>query len=154
MYNEKIEALIKAALADGVLTEKEKQILFRKAEEHGIDLDEFEMVLDAKLYELQQSNTTNPQEAAPKSDKFGSVRKCPVCGAIVSSGMAACFECGYAFSDISTNSAWDKLYDKLEAVDDKFDKKKGVLGSIIGENVYSDLFSQNYKRKLPLKCKL
>lgn len=28
MYNEQIEALISAALADGVLTEKEKQILF------------------------------------------------------------------------------------------------------------------------------
>ena len=28
MYNEKLEALITAALADGVLTEKEKQILF------------------------------------------------------------------------------------------------------------------------------
>ena len=28
MYDEKIEALIKAALADGVLTEKEKQVLF------------------------------------------------------------------------------------------------------------------------------
>ena len=27
MYNERIEQLIKAALADGVLTEKEKQIL-------------------------------------------------------------------------------------------------------------------------------
>ena len=30
MYNEKLEALITAALADGVLTEKEKQILLRK----------------------------------------------------------------------------------------------------------------------------
>ena len=47
MYNEKIEALIKAALADGVLTEKEKQILFKNAQAQGIDLDEFEMVLDA-----------------------------------------------------------------------------------------------------------
>ena len=45
MYNEQIEALISAALADGVLTEKEKQILFKKAESMGIDLDEFEMVL-------------------------------------------------------------------------------------------------------------
>ena len=30
MYNEQIESLITAALADGVLTEKEKQILFKK----------------------------------------------------------------------------------------------------------------------------
>lgn len=51
MYNEQIEVLISAALADGVLTEKEKQILFKKAESMGIDLDEFEMVLDARLVE-------------------------------------------------------------------------------------------------------
>ena len=35
MYNEKLEELIDAALADGVLTEKEKQVLFKKAQESG-----------------------------------------------------------------------------------------------------------------------
>ena len=58
MYNEQLEQLIDAALADGVLTEKEKQILFRKAEALGIDLDEFEMVLDARLFKLQNNKTT------------------------------------------------------------------------------------------------
>ena len=47
MYNEQIEQLISVALADGTLTEKEKQILFKKAQSMRIDLDEFEMVLDA-----------------------------------------------------------------------------------------------------------
>lgn len=49
MYNEKLEALITAALADGVLTDKEKNLLFKKAEAMGIDLDEFELVLDGRL---------------------------------------------------------------------------------------------------------
>ena len=49
LYDPKIEKLIDLALADGELTEKEKQILFKKAEAEGIDLDEFEMVLDARL---------------------------------------------------------------------------------------------------------
>lgn len=53
MYNEQIEALISAALADGMLTEKEKQILFKKAQAQGIDLDEFEMVLDARVFKMQ-----------------------------------------------------------------------------------------------------
>jgi uncharacterized tellurite resistance protein B-like protein len=47
MYNEQLEKLIEMALLDGVLTEKEKQVLFKKAEALGIDLDEFEMVLEA-----------------------------------------------------------------------------------------------------------
>ncbi len=56
MYSEKIEALIKAALADGELTEKEKQVLFKRAEAEGVDIDEFEMVLDARLVELRKEN--------------------------------------------------------------------------------------------------
>ena len=51
MYNEQLEKLIEMALMDGELTEKEKQILFKKAESFGVDLDEFEMVLEAKLFE-------------------------------------------------------------------------------------------------------
>ncbi|MEY4659601.1 MAG: hypothetical protein RJB36_1367, partial [Bacteroidota bacterium] len=54
MFNEQLEKLIEMALMDGELTEKEKQILFKKAESLGVDLDEFEMVLEAKLFEKQQ----------------------------------------------------------------------------------------------------
>lgn len=49
MYDEKLEALITAALADGVLTDKEKNLLFKKAEAMGIDRDEFELVLNGRL---------------------------------------------------------------------------------------------------------
>jgi len=54
MYSEKLEELINAALMDSILTEKEKKILFKKAEEEGIDLDEFEMILDSRLFEKQK----------------------------------------------------------------------------------------------------
>ncbi|MDR1883118.1 MAG: hypothetical protein LBR26_10120 [Prevotella sp.] len=57
MYSEKLEKLIELALADGVLTDKKKQVLLKNAEAEGIDLDEFEMVLDAKVYERQQNNS-------------------------------------------------------------------------------------------------
>ena len=62
MYNEQLEKLIEMALMDGELTEKEKQILFKKAESFGVDLDEFEMVLDARLFEKQQNITVVKQE--------------------------------------------------------------------------------------------
>ena len=55
LYDTHLEKLINAALADGELTEKEKQILFKKAEALGIDLDEFEMVLEARLYERKSA---------------------------------------------------------------------------------------------------
>ena len=54
MYNEQLEQLIDAALTDGTLTEKEKQILYKKAMVMGVDLDEFEMVLEARLIKLKK----------------------------------------------------------------------------------------------------
>ena len=105
LYNEQIEALIDAALADGILTEKEKQILFKKAQAEGIDLDEFEMVLDARLVELQKKQKAEGGHSAPKSDKFGDVRKCPSCGALVPALAVSCPECGYEFSGVSSSSS-------------------------------------------------
>lgn len=123
MYNEKIEGLIKAALADGVLTEKEKQILFKKAQEEGIDLDEFEMVLDARLVELKKEEKEKAEKSAPKSNKYGDVRKCPVCGALVPALSGACPECGYEFSGVGANSSSKELADKIEKINDKFNKQ-------------------------------
>ena len=117
MYNEKVEGLIKAALADGELTEKEKQILFRKAEAEGIDLDEFEMVLDARLVELKKEEKSKVQSSAPKSDKFGDVRKCPVCGAILQSFQHKCDDCGYEFRNVEAVESAQKLFDLLQAAE-------------------------------------
>ena len=122
MYNEQIEQLINAALADGVLTEKEKQVLFKKAESMGIDLDEFEMVLSSKLYEKQKAveeERKKKSEAAPKSNKMGDVRKCPSCGAIVSSYQVKCPECGYEFSEVAANSTAQMLAQKLNKVSER-----------------------------------
>ena len=129
MYDEKLEALITAALADGVLTEKEKQILFKKAEAMGIDLDEFEMVLDARLvelkkkeakanqqYQLEMEKAKSAQPSAPKSEKYGDVRKCPACGAIVPSMAAKCPECGYEFTNVEANSSTRLLMQKIDEI--------------------------------------
>lgn len=43
------------ALNDGVLTDKERQILIKKATELGIDQDEFEMVLEFRLGKAKES---------------------------------------------------------------------------------------------------
>ena len=113
MYNEQIESLVKAALADGVLTEKEKQILFKKAESMGIDLDEFEMVLDARLVELQKAEKEKAEKSAPKSNKVGDIRKCPACGAMIQSYQGSCSECGYVFENVEVNYASKELSNLL-----------------------------------------
>lgn len=118
MYNEQIENLINLALADGELTEKEKQILFKKAETAGIDLDEFEMVLDAKLFEKQQTIiVAAPTVAAPKSDKLGDVKKCPACGAIAQSFATKCSDCGTEFRNIEASQNITKFFEKLDEIE-------------------------------------
>ena len=112
MYNEQLEQLIVAALADGVLTEKEKQILFKKAQTFGVDLDEFEMVLDARLFKLQKEQHT----AAPKANKLGNVRKCPACGALVSALAVSCAECGWEFSSVEVSSSVQQLSKKIAEI--------------------------------------
>lgn len=122
IYGDYMEHLINMALADGELTEKEKQVLFKKAEAAGIDLDEFEMVLDARLYEKQkamQASQPVSHDSAPKSDKYGDVRKCPSCGAIVESFLTRCPDCGHEFRNIGTTSSFSLLSAKLEALDNK-----------------------------------
>jgi len=70
MYNEKLEALITAALADGVLTDKEKDLLFKKAEAMGIDRDEFDLVLDGRLAKRKKEMEAQaPQAAEPEQKK-------------------------------------------------------------------------------------
>lgn len=127
MYNEQMEHLISAALADGVLTEKEKQILFKKAESMGIDLDEFEMVLDARLFELKKQESL--PSSAPKSNKYGDIRKCSACGAMLQSFQTVCPDCGHEVLNIDANTSITKLFKMLDEVEAQ--RKEGGLKSVV-----------------------
>jgi hypothetical protein len=80
MFNEQLEKLVSMALIDGVLTDKEREILKRKAIAQGFDEDEFEMILEAKLYEkqnpssadkLSQSNSSSHQSMPEQNQLKG-----------------------------------------------------------------------------------
>lgn len=114
LYDNQIEQLISYALVDGELTEKEKQILFKKAQAQGIDLDEFEMVLDARLVQLKKEEKEKAEKSAPKSNKLGDVRKCPQCGAVIGTFRMACPECGFEFSGVGANKFVEKFASELQ----------------------------------------
>lgn len=137
LYDEKIEALIRAALTDGVLTEKEKQILIKKAQMQGIDLDEFEMVLDARLVEIEKEEKENTVVSTPKSTQYGDVRKCPSCGSRVPALAGVCPKCGYEFSGVDANLTSKQLAETLERITREWDMKIGEvkernLGGLMG----------------------
>lgn len=54
-YSDELETLISMAIADGKISESERRLLFRKAIEEGIEQDEFELVLQSRIYDAQKS---------------------------------------------------------------------------------------------------
>ena len=146
MYNEQLEQLIEAALADGELTEKEKQILFKKAQALGVDLDEFEMVLEARLVKLKKSETEKAASSAPKSNKLGDVRKCPQCGAVIGSFQMTCPECGFEFSGVGPNKFVEKFSSELSKLIEKQDGGKGSLFEVFDTTGQSKERRQNKAR--------
>ena len=123
LYDNQLEQLISHALVDGELSEKEKQVLFKKAQAQGIDLDEFEMVLDARLVQLKKEEKEKAEKSAPKSNKYGDVRKCPACGAIVPALTGVCTECGFEFSGVETNFSSQKLAEDIIAIHSQYNDK-------------------------------
>lgn len=114
MLTPELEQLIQYALADGVLTDKERAVLMKKAEAAGADLDEFEMILEAKVHEAKKAAAA----AAPKaSNKEGEVRKCPHCGSPVSSFRTTCQECGHEFRNAEAVKSAAILFEQIKSLE-------------------------------------
>lgn len=116
MFSKELEDLIEVALSDGVLTEKKRAVLHKRALVEGVDPDELDIVLDGRLAKMKKSEDwlrpTQPQNL--QNQKLGNVVKCPSCGAQVVGGSAVCPECGYTFSNVAANSSAEKLQAKLD----------------------------------------
>jgi len=80
--NGDLERLINYAIVDGYISESEKEVLIKKAEAQGFDLDELELILRGKLSET-------------KGIKNNELDKCPNCGDTISSITGVCPSCGY-----------------------------------------------------------
>lgn len=112
----RLNSLINAAVADGEISDMERNVLIRNAQQEGVSMDEFVMVLEARLYEQQQALRARQQEAENKQKAAAAVnaapipvrpsrpevRKCPACGEIIKEiGSKKCASCGYEFDNYS-----------------------------------------------------
>jgi len=166
MYDERIENLIELALIDGKLTEKEREVLLRKAVEQGIDKDEFEMVLDARLFEknqLESSQTidskTQPRTTTPppipteQKTTYLNQSKCPSCGANLPTYSTKCSDCGYEVNERNTNNSIQKLFEMLNTIESERKQKQdtsnpfSALGSFYAESFSSILGPGAIERK-------
>ncbi len=110
MHSE-LEKLIELAIADGVITEKEKLVILKKTEKLGEDPDEIEMILDGKLHQLEANK---PRQ----KEKVGNINTCPACGESVKSFELNCKACGHEFRNIKNHySSMSVLLSKLDEID-------------------------------------
>ena len=83
---EELNALIREYLTDGVLTNKERQVILNKAEKMGLDRDEIDLYLDAQVQKIDQQT-----DAAVRKQKG---KQCPYCGGSIPLLTDKCPHCG------------------------------------------------------------
>lgn len=123
MFSKELESVIEAALADGVLTDKERAVLHKRAAEEGVDPDELDVVIEGRLAKMKREEDW--LRPAPPSDKFGDVKKCPRCGEPVEPMAVKCSACGYEFRNVEALKSSQRLAEKLEAINEAYRGKEG-----------------------------
>ena len=115
MYSKELEELIDGALVDGVITDKERAVLYKKAEAEGVDPDELDMVLAGRLAKMRPTPPPQPVQ----STKMGNVMKCPNCGAPYEPGTGKCSVCGHVFQNVEALKSSVKLAEGIQRLMDR-----------------------------------
>ncbi len=74
MYTEQLEQLIKSVIADGVITEKERTVLHKRAVAEGIDEDEIDVYVDGLISQMK-SDTSKSKVPVSANIDFNHVTK-------------------------------------------------------------------------------
>ena len=102
---QELETLIKEYLTDGVLTDKERSVILKKAEKMGLDRDEIDLYLDAQVQKIDQAT-----DAAARRQKG---KTCPYCGGSIPQLADKCPHCGENITAEASNEL-QEIFDKLE----------------------------------------
>ena len=118
MFSEKLEGLIQASIQDGILTDKEKQAILKRAIAEGEDPSEVEIYIDSLIQKEKQTRRAKEDEMDKKIERKRKAeigRVCPKCGRQVPPLTLVC-ECGFEFTnpDKEKKSAITELMEKIE----------------------------------------
>jgi len=127
---DELKKLIEIAMTDGIITSKERTVIFNKAAALGIDAAEVEIYLDAEIQKAEQAADVE------KRDKIGKV--CPQCGKQVPPLALVC-DCGFEFTGQNKQSSVQLLFDKINNIqltDAEIDSCSSVVKEKVGEKSY------------------
>ena len=114
---EELKALIQQYLTDGVLTDKERQVILNKAEKMGLDRDEIDLYLDAEVQKIDQAT-----DAAARRQKG---KQCPYCGGSIPQLADKCPHCGENITPEASKDLQD-IFDNLENALVRFKSGKDI----------------------------
>ena len=117
---EELKALIQQYLTDGVLTDKERQVILNKAEKMGLDRDEIDLYLDAEVQKIDQQT-----DAAVRKQKG---KTCPFCGGSVPQLTDKCPHCGENITPEASKEL-QEILDNLEEALVDFKSGKDIAKS-------------------------
>ena len=117
---EELNALIQQYLTDGVLTDKERQVILNKAEKMGLDRDEIDLYLDAEVQKIDQQT-----DAAVRKQKG---KTCPFCGGSVPQLTDKCPHCGENITPEASKELLE-IFDNLEEALVDFKSGKDIAKS-------------------------
>lgn len=124
MYDKNLERFIEVCLADGVLTQREKDAIRKKAEAMGVSGDEILVYAEGRLDELRSSRSGREEDAA---------NECPKCGATIPTMAMSCPDCGYEIRYDNVSDALSKFSERYAAA--QYDSDKcDVLESFLVPN--------------------
>lgn len=126
-----IDKLINLALENGI-SEKEREILIKKAESLGLDRFEFELYLESKI----ETSSKQPQKKDLKS--------CPKCGSNIPLISKVCSYCNYVFPEDDTKKI------TIDTLIERFNKNIYDLKLLPKLNVFRTLFIDKIIITIPL----
>lgn len=141
MYSETLEKFIDLIIADGEITEKERELIHKKAAEEGVDIDEIDIVVEGRLAQMlnERKKATPPPVVVPpinpqQNSKHGTLDKCPNCGSVVQAGSVKCEDCGYTFRNIEAVGSVQRFSEMIEKIENEStgDSLFSSLGSMYG----------------------
>ena len=101
------EKLIEAIVADGKVTGKERDVLYRAADKLGIDRDTADVMLDAALHSVKESGDVHQQDDGARKAGPSVRTTCEKCGAPIEPVLSNCLYCKAPIRGLNTDSIDD-----------------------------------------------
>jgi len=117
---EELNALIQQYLTDGVLTDKERQVILNEAEKMGLNREKIDLILDAEVQKIDQQT-----DAAVRKQKG---KTCPYCGGSVPLLTDKCPHCGENITPEASQEL-QEIFDNLEEALVDFKSGKDIAKS-------------------------